>query len=196
MNVKERSNNASMRSSLPYRTYCVQTYAIPFGKCRIRFGAFPYMPHIVVRQLASSAQLPAKHIASVQDVLSTGAPFKVLDGVVSLVAVDMVHLRPAIIVRYERLCDKPVDALCFRCAHVAQQNKMVSVCVHPVGKNLFRLHAMEASIRPVNRAFEAFDATATGYLIASFVACYVAPFLHRMHLLRLALPRNGHPITC
>lgn len=70
MNVKERSNDASMRSSLPYRTYCVQTYAIPFGKRRIRFGAFPYMPHIVVRQLASSAQLPAKHIASVQDVLS------------------------------------------------------------------------------------------------------------------------------
>ena len=155
MDVKERSNDASMRSSLPCRTYCVQAYAIPFGKRRIRFGAFPYMPHIVVRQLASSAQLPAKHIASVQDALSTGAPFKVLDGVVSLVAVDMVHLRLAIVVRYERLCDKPVDALCFRCAHVAQQNKMVSVCVHPVGKNLFRLHAMEASIRPVNRAFEA-----------------------------------------
>lgn len=70
MDVKERSNDASMRSSLPYRTYCVQAYAISFGKRRIRFGAFPYMPHIVVRQLASSAQLPAKHIASVQDVLS------------------------------------------------------------------------------------------------------------------------------
>ena len=112
MDVKERSNDASMRSSLPYRTYCVQAYAIPFGKCRIRFGAFPYMPHIVVRQLASSAQLPAKHIASVQDVLSTGAPFKVLDSVVGLVAVDVVHLRLAIVVRYERLCDKPVDAPC------------------------------------------------------------------------------------
>lgn len=196
MDVKERSNDASMRSSLPYRTYCVQARAIPFGKRRIRFGAFPYMPHIVVRQLASSAQLPAKRIASVQDVLSTGAPFKVLDGVVGLVAVDMVRLRPAIVVRYERLCDKPADALCFRCAHVAQQNKMVSVCVHPVGKNLFRLHAMEASIRPVNRAFEAFDATATGYLMAPFAACYAAPFLHRMRLLHLALPRNGHPITC
>jgi len=128
--------------------------------------------------------------------LSTGAPFKVLDGVVGLVAVDAARLRLAIVVRHERLCDKPADALCSRCAHVAQQNKMVSACVRSVGKNLFRLHAMEASIRPANRAFETFDATATGYLTAPFAACYAAPFLHRMHLLRLALPRNGHPITC
>ena len=192
MDVKERSNDASMRSSLPYRTYCVQAYAISFGKRRIRFGTFPYMPHIVVCQLASSAQLSAKHIASVQDVLSRPVHH-------SRFSTALLALSPSMWFTcglYERLCDKPVDALCFRCAHVAQQNKMVSVCVHSVGKNLFRLHAMEASIRPVNRAFEAFDATATGYLIAPFVACYVAPFLHRMHLLHLALPRNGHPITC